>query len=120
MHRALHEKRPDYQQRHDKLIFFHDNAPMHMATMVRDYLERLNWEVLLDSISVLVNSLLRKSGLRQKRKSFFGVVSKNCPRGGKNVNLFLLCSEKNMCFSEDSGLKSIHLVLSKIFSKNLS
>ena len=46
LHRALCEKRPDYQQRHDKLIFLHDNAPSHTSTIVQNYLERLNWEVL--------------------------------------------------------------------------
>ena len=30
----------------DKLIFLHDNAPLHTSKMVRNYLETLNWEVL--------------------------------------------------------------------------
>jgi len=46
LHRALREKRPDYQQRHEKLIFLHDNAPSHTSKIVRNYLEALNWEVL--------------------------------------------------------------------------
>jgi len=29
---ALHEKRPHYRKRHDKLIFLHDNAPSHTLT----------------------------------------------------------------------------------------
>jgi len=45
LHRALREKR-HYWKRHDKLIFLHDNAPSHMSTMVQNYLETLNWEVL--------------------------------------------------------------------------
>jgi len=45
LHRALREKRP-YRKRHDKLIFLHDNAPSHTSTMVQNYLETFNWEVL--------------------------------------------------------------------------
>jgi len=33
-------------KRYDKLIFLHDNAPSHTSTMVQNYLETLNWEVL--------------------------------------------------------------------------
>lgn len=46
LRRALREKRPGYEQRHEKLIFLHDNAPPHKSKMVRNYLETLNWEVL--------------------------------------------------------------------------
>jgi len=46
LHRALREKRPHYRKIHDKLIFLHDNAPSHTSTMVQNYLETLNWEVL--------------------------------------------------------------------------
>jgi len=46
MHHALREKRPHYRKRHDKLIFLHDNAPSHTSTMIQNYLETLNWEVL--------------------------------------------------------------------------
>jgi len=46
LHRALREKRPHYRKRHDKLIFLHDNIPSHTSTMVQNYLETLNWEVL--------------------------------------------------------------------------
>jgi len=46
LHRPLCEKRPHYRKRHDKLIFLHDNAPSHTSTMVQNYLETLNWEVL--------------------------------------------------------------------------
>jgi len=41
LHRALREKRSHYRKRHDKLIFLHDTS-----TMVQNYLETLNWEVL--------------------------------------------------------------------------
>jgi len=46
LHRALRKKRSHYRKRHDKLIFLNDNAPSHTATMVQNYLETLNWEVL--------------------------------------------------------------------------
>ena len=46
LHRALHEKRPHYRKRYNKLIFLHDNALSHTSTMVQNYLETLNWEVL--------------------------------------------------------------------------
>lgn len=44
--RALTEKRPLYEQRHDKLILLHDNARPHVAKPVKTYLETLQWEVL--------------------------------------------------------------------------
>jgi len=44
LHCALREKRPHYWKRHDKQIFLH--APSYMSTMVQNYLETLNWEVL--------------------------------------------------------------------------
>lgn len=44
--RALKEKRPIYEQRHDKVILLHDNARPHIAQPVKTYLETLKWEVL--------------------------------------------------------------------------
>ncbi|CAD7015191.1 unnamed protein product [Ceratitis capitata] len=44
--RALKEKRPQYQERHDKVILQHDNARPHVVKMVKKYLETLKWEVL--------------------------------------------------------------------------
>lgn len=44
--RALKEKRPQYQERHDKVILQHDNARPHVAKVVKKYLETLKWEVL--------------------------------------------------------------------------
>ena len=41
LHRVMHEKRPHYRKRHDKLIFLHDNASLHTSTMVQSYLETL-------------------------------------------------------------------------------
>lgn len=44
--RALREKRPQYADRHDKVILQHDNARPHVAAPVKTYLETLKWEVL--------------------------------------------------------------------------
>lgn len=44
--RALKEKRPQYFERHDKVILQHDNARPHVAQVVKTYLETLKWEVL--------------------------------------------------------------------------
>jgi len=44
--RALKEKRPEWDGRHDKVILLHDNARPHVAKPVQKYLEGLNWEIL--------------------------------------------------------------------------
>ena len=44
--RALKEKRPQYQERHDKVILQHCNARLHVVRPVKTYLETLKWEVL--------------------------------------------------------------------------
>jgi len=108
LHRALREKRPHYRKRHDKLIFLYDNAPSHTSTMVQNYLEILNWEVLPHSayspdlapsdyhlflsMGHARTSILTKtsenglmSGLPRKMRNFFDVVYTNCPKDGKNV-----------------------------------
>jgi len=41
--RSLREKRPEYEQRHDKIILLHDNVRPHV---VKKYLEMLKWNVL--------------------------------------------------------------------------
>ena len=43
--RALREKLPQYEQRHDEVILQHDNASPHVANPVKTYLETLKWEV---------------------------------------------------------------------------
>jgi len=43
---ALREKRPEYEQRHDKVILLHDNVRSHVAKVVKKYLETLKWDVL--------------------------------------------------------------------------
>ena len=44
--RALREKRPQYEQRHEKVILQHDNDRPYVAKLVKTYLETLKWEVL--------------------------------------------------------------------------
>lgn len=44
--RAIEEKRPEWDNRHDKIILLHDNARPHIAQPVKNYLKRLKWEVL--------------------------------------------------------------------------
>ena len=44
--RALREKRPQYEQRHEKVILQHDNARPDIAKPVKTYLETLKGEVL--------------------------------------------------------------------------
>ncbi|KAM8715776.1 hypothetical protein ACLKA7_002770 [Drosophila subpalustris] len=43
---ALREKRPQYAERHEKVILQHDNARPHVAKPVKTYLETLKWEIL--------------------------------------------------------------------------
>ena len=45
--RVVKEKRPQYQERHGKVILQHDKARPHVARPVKIYLETLKWEVLL-------------------------------------------------------------------------
>ena len=44
--RALREKRPQYEQRHEQVIPQHDNARPHVAKVVKTFLETVKWEVL--------------------------------------------------------------------------
>ena len=44
--RALREKRPQYEQRYEKVILQHNNAQPHAAKPVKTYLETLKWEIL--------------------------------------------------------------------------
>ena len=46
LRRALGGKRPQYEQRHKKVILQHDNARPHVAKPVKTFLETLKWEVL--------------------------------------------------------------------------
>jgi len=41
----LREKQAE--QRHDKVILLHDNAQLHVAEVVKKYLETLKWDILL-------------------------------------------------------------------------
>ncbi|UYV80290.1 SETMAR, partial [Cordylochernes scorpioides] len=43
---ALNEKRPEWREKHNKLILQHDNAPAHNSTMVKNTIKDLGWELL--------------------------------------------------------------------------
>ncbi|GBN26514.1 hypothetical protein AVEN_128905-1 [Araneus ventricosus] len=43
--RALKEKQPLYERRHDKVILKHGNARPHVAKPVKTYSETLKWEI---------------------------------------------------------------------------
>ena len=45
LNQALKEKRPEWDNRHNKLILLHDNARPHIAKPVKKYLE-VKWEIL--------------------------------------------------------------------------
>ena len=47
--RELKDKRPQYSERHDKVILHHDNSRPHVAKEVKTYLETLKREVLTHS-----------------------------------------------------------------------
>ena len=42
----IHKKRPSYANRHESIIFHHDNARPHVAAPVKNYLENSGWEIL--------------------------------------------------------------------------
>ncbi|UYV71485.1 SETMAR [Cordylochernes scorpioides] len=43
---ALNEKRPEWREKHNKLIPQHDNAPAHNATVVKNTIKDLGWKLL--------------------------------------------------------------------------
>ncbi|UYV84986.1 hypothetical protein LAZ67_X004178 [Cordylochernes scorpioides] len=43
---ALNEIRPELREKHNKLILQHDNAPAHNATVVKNTIKDLGWELL--------------------------------------------------------------------------
>ncbi|UYV77380.1 hypothetical protein LAZ67_15000798 [Cordylochernes scorpioides] len=43
---ALNEKRPEWREKHNNLILQHDNAPAHNATVVKNTIKDLGWELL--------------------------------------------------------------------------
>jgi len=103
--RALREKRPEYEQRHDKVILLHDNARPHVAKVIKRYLETLKWDVLLHPpyspdiapsdywlfrrMQQVTGSLLsQKSKIDSKigsppKSHFFEMKFENCLRDGK-------------------------------------
>ena len=44
----LKKRRPQYEERHEKVILQHNNAWPHGAKPIKIYLETLKWKVLLD------------------------------------------------------------------------
>ncbi|UYV61755.1 hypothetical protein LAZ67_1006333 [Cordylochernes scorpioides] len=42
---ALNEKRPEWREKHNNLILQHDNAPAHNATVVKNTIKDLGWEL---------------------------------------------------------------------------
>jgi len=104
--RALREKRPEYDQRHDKVILLHDNARPHVAKVVKKYLETLKWDVLphppyspdiapsdywlFRRMQQITSSLLSqkskigsKIGSSPKTSHFFEMEFENCLKDGK-------------------------------------
>ena len=103
---ALREKRPEYEQRHDKVILLYDNARPHVDKVAKKYLETLKWNVLPHSsyspdiapsdywlfrrMQQVTNSLLSqkskidsKIGSPPKTGHFFEMEFENCLRDGK-------------------------------------
>jgi len=46
LNRALKEKRPEWANRHNKVILLHDNARPYVAKPVQNFLENIGWEIL--------------------------------------------------------------------------
>jgi len=103
---ALRKKRPEYEQRHDKVILFHDIPRPHVVKVVKKYLETLKWDVLphppyspdialsdywlFRRMQQVTGSLLSqkskigsKIGSLPKMSHFFEMEFENCLRDGK-------------------------------------
>jgi len=87
--RALREKRPEYEQRHDKVVLLHDNARPHVAKVVKKYLETLKWDVLLHpsyspdialSDYWLFRRMQQVTGSLLSQKSKIGSKIRSCPK----------------------------------------
>jgi len=112
LNRALKDKRPQYNERHDKVILQHDNTRPHVTKhTVKTYLEMLQWEIpphsryspdiapsdyhlfrsMAHSLAVqhLREVLMKKSkigsirGSPQKMSSFFDAGFVCCPKDGR-------------------------------------
>jgi len=100
------KKRPEYEQRHDKVILLHDNTQPHVAKVGKKYLETLKWDVLPHppyspllllilgcsegrstiwqvTDSHLSQKLAPKLVPLQRRVIFFEMEFENCLRDGK-------------------------------------
>ena len=108
LRRALKEKRPQYQERHDKVILQPGNSRPYVAIPVKTYLETLKWEVLpyppyypavapsnYDLFKSMAHSLISISALMKKSKNgsirgspqkthiFLEMASDNCQEDRK-------------------------------------
>ena len=53
LNQALCEKRWEYQKRQHKVILLHDNAPSHIAKLVKETIEAFGWEILSSACGLL-------------------------------------------------------------------
>ena len=108
LNRALREKPPEYEQRHDKIILLHDNVRPHVAKVVKKYLETLKiWKRsngmfyrtcrILQTLLLLItgcsegaasvisqkSKIGSKIGSPPKTSHFFEMEFQNCLRDGK-------------------------------------
>ena len=105
--RALREKLPEYEQRYDKVILLHDNAQLHVAKVVKKYLETLKWDILphpsyspdiapsitgcsegCSTIWQIIGSLLSqksKIGSPPKTSHFFEMEFENCEKRWEKI-----------------------------------
>ncbi|KAG5324764.1 MOS1T transposase, partial [Pseudoatta argentina] len=73
--RALREERPEYEQRHDEVIFLHDNARPHVVKVVKKYLEMLKWDVLLQNWIASKDESFFRDGIRKLSEKWEKVTS---------------------------------------------
>jgi len=72
--RALREKRPEYEQRHDKIILLYDNARSHVTKVVKKYLEYLlKWDV-LSHLRILRTLLLLITGCSEECSTIWQAI----------------------------------------------
>ena len=106
--RALKKKRPQYQERLDKVILQHDNARLHVARPVKTYLETLNPCDAATTLFSRSNPLWNVINwiiiieLRIGRKLLVIILSIRC-----NQNLTKLKSENYFCSNSQPFFNSL-------------